>query len=89
MQICEELETLQCCNDFSNLDENAASGAGGNAAELTIRTKLKTRTMGRLHCIHSPVVVVISFIVVRSPCSILHVNSILRLRSRKGMETSK
>lgn len=87
MQICEELETLQCRNDFSNLDENAASG-GDNAAVLTISTKLKTRTMGRLNCIHSPVVV-ISFLVVRSPCSILHVNSILRLKSSKGMETSK
>ena len=46
-RICEELEYLQCRNDFSNLDETAASGGSGNSEELVIRTKLRTRKKGR------------------------------------------
>ena len=46
-RICEELEYLQCRNDFSNLDETAASGGSGKSEDLVIRTKLRTRKKGR------------------------------------------
>ena len=50
-RICEELTSLQCLDDFSNLDGFAAQGStnGGNALveELVMSTKIVKNTKGK------------------------------------------